>query len=175
MASAIGRPSKYREEYAEQVYKLCLLGATDEETADFFGVAVSTLYLWVQEHTAFSESRKRGKEEADGNVADRLYQRAMGYTHPEEKIFQYEGEPVRVDTLKHYPPDTTAAIFWLKNRQPQHWRDRKEHEHNHSGSPQELDRARIVEVMAHIETVRSVKKIEKLLVAAASENGNDAS
>jgi len=123
-----GRPSKYKKEYAEQAYKLCLLGATDKELADFFGVTESTLNLWKKEHPEFSESLKNGKEVADANVADRLYKRAMGYEHPEDKIFQYEGEPVIVPTIKHYPPDTTAAIFWLKNRQRGKWRDKQDHE-----------------------------------------------
>jgi hypothetical protein len=54
-----------------------------------------------------------------------LYQRAVGYTHDEEKIFLHEGKAVRVKTKKHYAPDATSAIFFLKNRQPQLWRDTK--------------------------------------------------
>jgi len=74
------------------------------------------------------ESIKRGKEYADSNVADRLYQRAMGYEHAEDQIFQYQGEAVVVPTKKHYAPDTAAGIFWLKNRQPAKWRDKIETE-----------------------------------------------
>jgi len=122
----IGRPSEYRPEYAEKVYKLCLLGAKDKEIADILGIAESTLNLWKQEHAEFSESLKRGKDEADANVANRLYQRAMGYEHPEDQIFQYQGKPVIVPTIKHYPPDPTAAIFWLKNRQRGKWSDKQE-------------------------------------------------
>lgn len=121
-----GRPSKYKDDYAEQAYKLCLLGATDAEMADFFGVAESTLNLWKLEHADFSESVKKGKRSADAEVADRLYQRAMGYTHEEEQLFSYQGTVVRANTLKHYAPETVAAIFWLKNRQPKQWRDRHE-------------------------------------------------
>jgi hypothetical protein len=61
---------------------------------------------------------------ADSQVAEKLFQRGMGYTHDEEKIFLYEGQPVRVQTKKHYPPDTQAASLWLRNRQPDKWRDR---------------------------------------------------
>jgi hypothetical protein len=78
-----GRPTDYKTEYAEQTYKLCLLGATDKELANFFDVVESTINLWKQEHSEFSESIKRGKFQADANVADRLYQRATGYEHPE--------------------------------------------------------------------------------------------
>ena len=121
-----GRPSAYKPEYVEQAYKLCLLGATDKEMADFFGVAESTFNLWKKEHKEFSESLKRGKVIADANVADRLYQRALGYEHPEDKIFNDNGVPLVVPTIKHYPPEPVAAIFWLKNRRKDQWRDKQD-------------------------------------------------
>lgn len=121
-----GRPTNYRKEYAEQAYKLCLLGAKDSDLADFFHVSEQTINTWKQKQPKFLESLKEGKDAADANVADRLYQRAMGYSHPEEKIFQHNGKIVRAGTTKHYPPDSTAAIFWLKNRQKHNWRDRHE-------------------------------------------------
>lgn len=122
----MARPTKYKPEYSEQVYKFCLLGATDEQIADFLGVAVSTIYLWAQVEPEFSEARKNGKLGADANVAESLYHRALGYSHPEEKLFQHEGRVIRADTVKQYPPDTAAAFIWLKNRAG--WRDKQEHE-----------------------------------------------
>ena len=124
-----GRPSKFDEKMCEQAEKLAKLGATDKEMADFFDVSESTLNLWKEEHPEFSESLKRGKTIADAEVSHKLYHRALGYEHPEDKIFLHEGSPVVVPTVKHYPPDSTAAIFWLKNRQRDKWRDRQEHEH----------------------------------------------
>lgn len=121
-----GRPSAYREEFAEQARKLCLLGATDKELAEFFEVSEATINNWKLVHYEFLESIKRGKQIADGEVADRLYQRAMGYEHPEDDIRAVEGRIVITPTIKHYPPDTTAAIFWLKNRQKAQWRDKQE-------------------------------------------------
>ncbi len=56
-----------------------------------------------------------------------MYERATGYSHAEDKIFNDGGEPLIVPTTKHYPPDATSAIFWLKNRQPAKWRDKTEH------------------------------------------------
>lgn len=120
----MGRPTAYKPEYAKQARKYCLLGATDIQLADFFEVCEKTIYTWKQKNPDFLQATKRGKVVADANVAERLYQRAMGYTHDEEKIFQYEGQPVRVKTKKHYPPDTQAASLWLRNRQPDKWRDR---------------------------------------------------
>jgi len=124
-----GRPTAYKKEYNEQAYKLCLLGATDKEMADFFGVSEVTFNAWKKNHPDFLKSLKKGKEIADANVASRLYERAMGYSHPEDKIFNDNGKPMIVPTTKHYPPDPTAAIFWLKNRKPAEWRDKREHEH----------------------------------------------
>ncbi|MEQ8653293.1 MAG: hypothetical protein RIC87_12590 [Kiloniellales bacterium] len=110
----------------EQVFKLCLLGATNAELADFFGVGGSTIDRWLDEEGEFWGAVKRGRSEADANVASRLYERAMGFTHPEEDIRVINGEVVRVQVTKQYPPDTTAAIFWLKNRRPDKWRDKKD-------------------------------------------------
>lgn len=128
-----GRPTKYKPEYPEQAYKLCLLGATDAELADFFQVNEDTINEWKKVHPKFSESLKAGKDRADAIVADKLYHRACGYEHPEVKVFLYGGEPVIVPITKHYPPDATSAIFWLKNRQPRHWRDVNKLEHSGAG------------------------------------------
>lgn len=120
-----GRPTKYREEYDEQVYKLCLLGATDEQLADFFEVAVSTIYEWEKAQPGFSEARKKGKEVADANVAEALYHRALGYEHDAVKITS-DGD--YFPYVKRYPPDTAAAFIWLKNRAG--WKDKQDVEHS---------------------------------------------
>lgn len=120
--TSIGRPSKYKPEMAEQAVKLCALGATDADLADFFKVSVSTLNLWKIEHPSFSESLKVGKAPADDRVKMSLYHRACGYSHPEDDIRSVNGEIVITPTIKHYPPDTTACIFWLKNRLPDEFR-----------------------------------------------------
>lgn len=120
-----GRPTRYKSEYVEQARKLCLLGATDEALADFFSIAVSTLNKWKKDHPEFMESLKSGKQIADANVAQSLYNRALGYTTKETKIASFEGRITdKLDVDKHYPPDPTSAIFWLKNRQPALWRDK---------------------------------------------------
>lgn len=121
-----GRPTLYKEEFNEQVEKLCKLGATDNEIADFFEVDVSTINNWKISHPPFFESIKKGKILADSNVADRLYQRALGFEHDSEEIKVADGEVIRVPIRKIYPPDPTAAIFWLKNRRSKEWRDKQE-------------------------------------------------
>ena len=128
-----GRPSKYRPEFAEQARKLCLIGATDVQIADFFGVIVQTLFNWRAEHPEFLEATKSGKSKHDQEVEDSLLHRAKGYSHAAVKIVAdaKTGAQVSVPYTEYYPPDTTACIFWLKNRQPERWRDR--HEHQHSG------------------------------------------
>lgn len=125
----LGRPTKYRIEYNEQAYKLCLLGHTDEELADFFEVHVSTIHQWKLDYPDFSDSIKKGKEIADAEVSKSLYHRALGYSHPDVDIKAVNGEIVETQVMKHYPPDATSAIFWLKNRQPKKWRDKQVMEH----------------------------------------------
>jgi hypothetical protein len=135
-----GRPTKYKPEYADQAYKLCLLGAIDKELAGFFDVAESTVSEWKLEYPEFSEALKNGKDKADANVADRLYQRAMGYEHDdvELKVVSLGGksgsEVQEVPVRKYYPPDPVAAIFWLKNRQPGRWRDKRDIDANVNGT-----------------------------------------
>lgn len=118
----MARPTKYKEEYCAQAKKLCELGATDVDLAEFFSVSVSTLNLWKLQHDKFSESLKLGKEPADERVKQSLYHRACGYSHPEDDIRVVNGELVITPTVKHYPPDTTACIFWMKNRDKENWR-----------------------------------------------------
>lgn len=121
-----GRPSKYKAEYAEQAKKLCKLGMIDKELAEFFGVSEQTLNAWKKAHPEFLESLKGGKALADAEVAAKLFHRATGYEHPDSDIKVINNKVVITPMVKHYPPDTTAAIFWLKNRQPKKWRDKPE-------------------------------------------------
>jgi hypothetical protein len=141
---AVGRPSKYDPTYCDQAEKLCKLGATDEEIADFFSVHVDTIYEWKSVHSEFSEAVKRGKILADAEVAHSFHKRATGYKYDEityEKIGAGEDlvevgeegmETVKQDlykkkvVTKEVPPDAGAALNWLKNRQKDKWRDKVE-------------------------------------------------
>ena len=122
-----GRPSLFKPEYVEQARKLCELGHTDKELAEFFEVSQRTLNSWKGKYPEFLHILKVGKEVADQRVERSLYQRACGYSHPDVHISNYQGVVTTTPIVKHYPPDATSCIFWLKNRQPADWRDRVEH------------------------------------------------
>jgi hypothetical protein len=128
-ASKMGRPTKYKPEYAKQAMKICKLGATDVEIADFFEVSLPTVYAWSNTHADFFESIKIGKAPANERVKRSLYQKACGFWIDTEKIFCYEGQVIRVPTRDYYPPDTGAIAWWQKNREPELWRDKHEIEH----------------------------------------------
>ncbi|SDQ98751.1 hypothetical protein SAMN05428982_2761 [Pseudoxanthomonas sp. CF385] len=121
-----GRPTKYRPEFAEQARKLALLGFTDEKMADFFEVEVRTIYRWKAEHAQFCQAVKAGKDDADATVANTLYRSALGggtVTEVKQET-DADGKVIHRKTVKELPANVTAQIFWLKNRQPQQWREK---------------------------------------------------
>jgi len=137
-----GRPSAYRPEYATLAARACLVyGSTNDDLAKFFGVAIATIERWIEAHAEFRGALKGGKALSNLKVNESLYRRATGWEHPAEKIFMVDvtttrtaadgsvvtrttKRPVRVPYIEHYPGDTTAAIYWTKNREPALWRDR---------------------------------------------------
>jgi hypothetical protein len=100
-------------------------GLTDDQIAHNIGIATSTLYHWKNKYLEISESLKRGKEVIDRQVENALLKRALGYQY-DEVTYEFGEETKRVTKEVH--PDTTAQIFWLKNRKPNEWRDKKETE-----------------------------------------------
>jgi len=104
-------------------------GLTDEQIAHNMGVAYSTLRTWRDKYSALSAALKRGKEVVDIQVENALLKRALGYEYKEVKTEEYQGKdgPVKnvTTTIKEVVPDTTAQIFWLKNRKPDAWRDKQ--------------------------------------------------
>lgn len=129
-----GQPTKYREEYSEQAYKLCLLGATDKDIADFFVVSESTINNWKIKHPEFLESLQKGKMIADSEVAQSLYHSAKGFETTEVIHTSFQGSITDIkEVRKFHPPNPTSAIFWLKNRQPKYWRDKQEIDHTSGG------------------------------------------
>jgi hypothetical protein len=137
----MGRPSKFQPEFIGQAEKLCKLGATDMEIADFFEVDVRTLYRWKAEHEGFCQALKSGKDQADERVERSLFARAIGYEHDDMDIRVVDGVVVQTPIRKHYPPDTTAGIFWLKNRRSTEWRDKVQQEHTGAdGGPVQIEK-----------------------------------
>lgn len=136
-------------------------GLSDEQIAKNMGINVSTLYTWKNKYNEISEALKENKDVADREVENALYKSATGYTVKLKK-------PVKVKTEKqlagkgriveehieyieeeiHVPPSNTAQIFWLKNRKPEVWRDKREVEEN---DPMVLSKAR--EILGGIDSV----------------------
>ncbi len=121
-----GRPTKYFRAFARQAGKLCELGATDVQLADFFRVSPTTIETWKKSQPEFLAALTAAKTEADNAVEAALFRRAMGAEHPDTHFSVCDGMVVATPTTKHYPPDTTACIFWLKNRRAAQWREKIE-------------------------------------------------
>lgn len=97
-------------------------GLTDEQIAHNIGIHVATLYTWMSKHGEIREALKRGKEVVDFEVENALLKRALGYEYDE---ITYENGKETKRVRKQVVPDTTAQIFWLKNRKPDEWRDKR--------------------------------------------------
>ena len=124
-----GRPSKKPTISLEKVEKLASYGLIDKQIAAILDIGEVTLNEYKKTWPEFLKSLKRGKEKADAQVVKSLYQRATGYEHEEIQLFQYKGQIIPAKVIKHYAPDPVSMIFWLKNRQPDEWRDKQELEH----------------------------------------------
>ena len=100
-------------------------GLTDEQIALNIGISRSTLNTWKDRYSDISDTLKRGKDIVDRQVESALLRRALGYEYEEVKK-KFEGDVLieKTVTKKEVIPDTTAQIFWLKNRKPDKWRDK---------------------------------------------------
>lgn len=118
-----GRPTDYDPAMDEIVESLLMLGTQVQHICAILGISQYSYYNWAQKYKTFAQAILTGRELADARVAKSLYHRAVGYTHPEEKItVTKDGEVIRTPTLKHYPPDTSAGIYWLNNRSRGKWK-----------------------------------------------------
>ena len=131
MSKKGGRRGKYHEWLTDEgLLKLegwARDGLTDEQIAKNIGIVPSTLYAWMNRYSEISEALKRGKEVIDRQVENALLKRALGYRY-DEITFENGQEVKRI--RKEVQPDTTAQIFWLKNRKPVEWRDKQQIEHS---------------------------------------------
>jgi hypothetical protein len=126
-----GRPTKYNADYVRFAKSLAKLGATDEDLASAFDINVATVRRWAIIYPEFCEAIRVGKDAANKRVERSLYERANGYNYDAVKIFMPAGskQPVVVHYTEHCPPDVGAAFIWLKNRDPERWRDVQNVEH----------------------------------------------
>lgn len=130
----MARQSEFKAEYSEQARKLYLLGARDEDVAKFLGVSEKTLYTWQKQFSELLVATREGKMAADANVAQGLYQRAIGYRHRTSKpIAVSDGwgkdRTTHVEVVEYeeaFPPDGPSCSLWLRNRRPDLWRDKQE-------------------------------------------------
>lgn len=133
-----GRPTDFQKKYAKIAYKICLMGGTDKDLADAFGVSEVTIGTWKKKHEEFSLALKEGKTIADAEVSHSLFKRATGYSCPEVDIKVIDGKIVKTKIIRHYPPDATSMIFWMKNRRGKGvngthaWADKQTIEHGGS-------------------------------------------
>lgn len=133
-----GRKSSYSADFNELAYNFCLLGATDEQLAENFGISRNTLKSWKKKHQKFMASIKAGKKLADAEIARSLYERAHGAHWKEQQAFKckdvtwegnhrIESEHIEVVWVERAaPPDTEACKVWLNNRNKENWRQKPE-------------------------------------------------
>ena len=130
----MGRPSSFTEEYKTQALELAKLGLTDAQMAKVFGVTEQTFNNWKKANPDFFASLKEHKAFADAKVEQALFKKATGFE---------QGD-------KFFPPDTTACIFWLKNRQPDNWKDVKERIDTHRVEEGEINMIELARRLASV-------------------------
>lgn len=144
-------------------------GLTDEQIAANMGIATSTLYEWKKQHSEISEVLKKGKEVVDRQVENALLKRALGYRYKETTRELITDKQTGLSKLvvtkvveKEVIPDTTAQIFWLKNRKPEEWRDKRTVDDNSNEKSGELLRnmQTIADILQHPAGNRSIDDFE---------------
>lgn len=107
-------------------------GLTDEQIADKIGINKATLYRWKSNYCDICNALKKGKDIIDRQVENALLKRALGYEYDEVTQEIAENGKLKITKVitKEVVPDTTAQIFWLKNRKPDDWRDKREHKND---------------------------------------------
>ena len=125
---AMGRPSILTDAVKEQIIRMYEQSLTDAQVAKVLGVTEQTVKNWKKKDDDFFIALKEAKEIADEAVEASLFKRATGYSMKSVKIFfdAKTGMTIEHEYIEHFAPDPTSMIFWLKNRQPSEWRDKRE-------------------------------------------------
>lgn len=120
--------------FPQLAYQYAREGYQNKEIAVSLGINESTMYEYIKRHPEFADALKRGKAPVDVEVEQTLLKRAKGYTYEAEEIEYGPGGNIlcRKTKTEHVKPDTTAMIFWLKNRRPDRWRDKQDVDHSGS-------------------------------------------
>ena len=190
-----GPKSKCTPELIEQTEALCKLGLTDWQLAEYFGVAEATLTHWKKNNPVFKNAVQRGRTEADVRVAEALYHRALGYSHPAIQFFkdtvterEYDdqgnvikeksyGRIIQQPYIKQYPPDVKAAtkILAVRHRDTwgESWKSEKVLHHRLSGSVEHLHLARDAQYMESLKefSTEELELISKLGLRKALDVG----
>lgn len=123
-----GAPSRFNKRTMDKIEFMIKRGFTIKEIAFMLDCTQNTYYNWKAKNPEFFKKVEDWKYEADKKVERSLRERATGYNHPEERT-HYDAtqkEWVKTTVTKYYPPDPTSMIFWLKNRQPDKWKDKRD-------------------------------------------------
>lgn len=115
-------------DYADQIRAIMMNGYDEDDISELFDISRKQMGIWKSQYPEFKKAVEFGYTDADAAVLNALFQTATGYTHDEEKLFMWDGEIIRGDTVKHYKPDVQAIKLWLTNRQRTNWSDRRETE-----------------------------------------------
>lgn len=154
-----GRPTKYKSEYVQIAGELCKQkGYTDKNLAAHFKVSETQLYVWKQKYPEFAEAIKKGKDSHDTEIVEScLLKRAKGYSF-EETTKELRKDEEGVEQLvivkivtKHMPSSDVSKIFWLKNRNPDRWSDKKEIDHRIEGITKPLTEEELMERLEQVK------------------------
>ena len=166
----VGRPTFYKPEFPELARLHCLKGATNQQLGEAFSVDAATISDWLAAKPEFRAAVDAGRERADAEVANALFLRATGkVTIPAVKIYAdaKSGAEHVVEYTEHFPPDTAAAIHWLKCRQPALWADRSQVDvTSNSADTKTLKLELSPRALAHVE------ELAKLLLGDDDEDPN---
>lgn len=161
-SGALGKSWKYRKRYAKVARVLSSSGATDAQLADFFAVNITTINTWKTRFPDFGQALIEGTKALTPFVERGLAQRAIGYTHDDEKLFynSQTNEVIRAPIRTHYPPDVRAAERWLSVKGGKEW-----------SAPQQIDHRVVVRSLTDADLAKAILDAQQLLALAPPEGG----
>jgi len=178
MSKKGGRPGKYYTHVEPRLIEIegwARDGLIDEQISKNLGVAYSTFKIYKKKYSDLMAALKKGKEVVDREVENALLKRALGYEYTEtteEPIIDPKTGKIEMGiskkVTKHINPDTTAQIFWLKNRKPEQWRDKKDFEHSGEMTQtvkQEHDLSKL--------SVEELKELEEIIGKSITDTESD--